>query len=162
MKRAAKTPARSRPVRTRTVAFGALVLAGLFSACSTTRPRTAPRDSIIDKTARSRQELAPWQRLKSIQFSRGQTDLPSWESAKIDEIVTYLALHPGAELGINLPIPVPDGDRDEANLNSRRILTVTSGLIAAGVSSDQIHTGAYAEAAQPSDQQVDIFIRFRR
>lgn len=179
--------ARPRLYEIQIACISALALIGLVGACSTAKPSTSAANktetssvgaatttaqsdyaiSPIDVTIKpevppkSADPVRPWLVLKSIGFFYDRADLSGWEAIKITEIVTYVALHPGAELGINRPAVATDGNPAIDDLNHRRVRTIINGLITAGVSEDRIQIGNYRDLPLSPDQQVEVFVRGR-
>lgn len=162
------------------VNFGAFALVGLLCGCSYSKPSAsiesktsaqgfvattaaAPADFAIDPIdlapAKSADSMRPWLVLKSFGFFYDRADLATWEASKIAEIATYVAQHPGVELGVNRPAVAADGDPGIDDLNHRRVRTIINGLITAGVSEDRILVGNYRNLPLSLDQQVEVFVR---
>jgi len=185
VKNAAKQTSSPRQGITPMLRFGALCLIGILSACNTTKPKilhenktavsnlgsaptaaqsdyaTNPIDAAPSREApaKSTDPVQPWLVLKSIGFFYDRADLAGWEAIKITEIVTYVALHPEVELGINRPAVAADGDPKIDDLNHRRVRTIINRLMTAGVSEDRIQVGNYRNLPLSLDQQVEVFVR---
>jgi outer membrane protein OmpA-like peptidoglycan-associated protein len=94
-----------------------------------------------------------WTTYRVIYFDSGRSDLSPSDKRMVSEIAAYMAKNPSLQAGL-------DGYRDPRNqsLSERRVTTVRDALMAAGVPSSKIQTGAFGDPNLRSDRRVEVLL----
>jgi outer membrane protein OmpA-like peptidoglycan-associated protein len=94
-----------------------------------------------------------WTSYRVIYFAAPGAELSSSDRSMISEIATYMAKNPSLQIGL-------DGYRDPNNqyLSERRVAAVRDALVADGVPSYKIQTGAFGDPQLRADRRVEMLL----
>jgi hypothetical protein len=94
-----------------------------------------------------------WTTYGVIYFGTGRSDLSTYDKSVVSEIAAHMAKNPSLQAGI-------DGHRDPRNqsLSERRVVTVRDALMAGGVPSSKIQTGAFGDPNLRTDRRVEVLL----
>jgi hypothetical protein len=97
-----------------------------------------------------------WNSFRVINFDYGRADLSDSDRDMIFEAATYMAKNPSLQIGL-------DGYNDPNNqtLSARRVFVVRQALIAAGVPSEKVQTGAFGNPQFRQDRRVEMLLSTR-
>jgi len=109
-----------------------------------------------------------WTKFKDFLFDFDKSDLRSNEESKVSEIKTYMQQNPTVIVGIDGYTDPRGTDKYNQALSERRVETIRSALVNAGVPNSKITTGAFGEmrlkcqeqtqACWQSDRRVEVLI----
>lgn len=97
-----------------------------------------------------------WTPFKEYWFDSNRADLQPADSGKAAEIASYLNQNPGQLVGIDSLT-----DPSNTDLINRRIGAVRNALIAAGVPSYRIQTGAFGNPQMQRERRVEVLVSQR-
>jgi outer membrane protein OmpA-like peptidoglycan-associated protein len=78
--------------------------------------------------------------------------------SKVSEVAAYINQNPSLQVGIDGSTAASGTEPRNENLNGRRVETVRAALIAAGVPSYRISTGAFGDTGLTQDRRVEVLI----
>jgi len=100
-----------------------------------------------------------WVAYREFWFDADQSALYNGDSAKVDEIATYLRANPSLQIGLDNASVARSGDRRVKDLHDARLNAVRSALVNDGIAANRITTGALGDASQSRDGRVAVLIR---
>lgn len=113
-------------------------------------------------------EVKKWSSFSNILFDFDKSSVRADETSKVANIAAYLKQNPTARVGIDGHTDPRGTDPYNQSLSERRVSTVSEALVAAGVATGRIQTGAYGEnqlkchesteACWQSDRRVEVLI----
>lgn len=94
-----------------------------------------------------------WVSYRNFRFDMGKADVRVSDANMVADIAAYMKLNPSLELGL-------DGFMDSHNLDlsNNRVNAVRDALIQAGVPADKIKAGAFGDAKNRQERQVEVLI----
>jgi peptidoglycan-associated lipoprotein len=109
-----------------------------------------------------------WASFRNFLFDFDKSAIRSNETNHVSDIAVYLKQNPSARVGIDGHTDPRGTDGYNQSLSERRVNAIREALVAAGVSGDKIHTGAFGES-QPKcnesneacwqrDRRVEVLI----
>jgi peptidoglycan-associated lipoprotein len=113
-------------------------------------------------------EVKKWSSFSNILFDFDKSSVRADETSKVANIAAYLKQNPTARVGIDGHTDPRGTDPYNQSLSERRVGTISEALVAAGVATGRIQTGAYGEnqlkchesteACWQSDRRVEVLI----
>jgi peptidoglycan-associated lipoprotein len=113
-------------------------------------------------------EVKKWSSFSNILFDFDKSSVRADETRKVADIAAYLKQNPTARVGIDGHTDPRGTDPYNQSLSERRVGTISEALVAAGVATGRIQTGAYGEnqlkchesteACWQSDRRVEVLI----
>jgi outer membrane protein OmpA-like peptidoglycan-associated protein len=100
--------------------------------------------------------VGQWTPYKEFNFAFNDAQIQDKDSAKINEIATYLKANPSLQLLLDGSMDPNGTDPKDQTMSDRRVESIRIALIQAGVSSDRIKTGALANSKTRRDRHVEV------
>lgn len=102
-----------------------------------------------------------WSTHQSFWFESNTSSIHAADRAKVAEIAAFMERNPSLQIGID-NTPNPDQRNYDRDLAARRGNAVRDALIAAGVPSSNIYTGAFGDAELRRDGRVEVLVKTDR
>lgn len=113
-------------------------------------------------------EIKNWATFGNFLFDTDKSEVRANETSKISDIAAYMQKNPSVQVGIDGFADPRGTDAYNQSLSERRVNTIRDALVAAGVPSDKIRTGAFGEqrikchefneACWQSDRRVEVLM----
>jgi peptidoglycan-associated lipoprotein len=96
-----------------------------------------------------------WASFRNFLFDFDTSSIRSNETSHVSEIAAYLKQNPSARVGIDGHADPRGTDAYNQSLSERRVNTIRDALVAAGVPSDKIQTGAFGESQPKCNESTE-------
>ena len=96
-----------------------------------------------------------WASFRNFLFDFDMSDIRSNETNHVADIAAYLKQNPSARVGIDGHTDPRGTDAYNQSLSERRVNTIRDALVAAGVSGDKIHAGAFGESQPKCNESTE-------
>jgi outer membrane protein OmpA-like peptidoglycan-associated protein len=101
-----------------------------------------------------------WISYRTFWFDYNTVDLRNSDSGQVSEIAYYMQQNPSLKVGIDGSSPRGSDARNQ-DLAGRRVRSVHSALVKAGVPAYRIETGAFGDEQLARDGRVEMLLRTR-
>jgi outer membrane protein OmpA-like peptidoglycan-associated protein len=99
-----------------------------------------------------------WTSYRDFDFEYDRADMRNSDATKVSEIATYMKQNPSLQVGIDGSMDPRGTDPRNQQLSDRRVDTVRTALINAGVPASRIKTGAFGDTSLTKDRRVEVLI----
>jgi hypothetical protein len=102
-------------------------------------------------------QIDRWISYRTFWFDSNTVGLRDSDSGQVSEIASYMQQNPSVNAGIDGSIPQGSNARNQ-DMADRRVKSVHSALINAGVPASRIETGAFGDSKLARDQRVEVLL----
>jgi outer membrane protein OmpA-like peptidoglycan-associated protein len=102
-----------------------------------------------------------WTAYEQFNFGGSNTQVPPSEMDTVNDIAAYLIRNPSLEVGIDGSMDHATSDRSDRRLSNKRAESVREALMQAGVPSNKIQMGAFADPDRRHEGQIQVLIKTR-
>lgn len=99
-----------------------------------------------------------WTSYREFWFEDNSAEIRQSDEFKLGEIAMYMSKNPSLQIGIDAVGDGRNGDAQDVDLCNRRMDSIRSALVNAGVNAGSISFGAYGNPDMQRDRRVEVLI----
>jgi outer membrane protein OmpA-like peptidoglycan-associated protein len=103
-------------------------------------------------------EVDCWTSYRDFWFASESARIQDSDLDQVAEIATYMKDHPSVQLGIDGSLDPRNSNGRDRELSNRRVETIRTALIDAGVPAGRITAGAYGDEDLRRDRRVEVLL----
>lgn len=102
--------------------------------------------------------MTRWMTYREFWYAEDNATLHAADVNKIADIAAYMKQNPSVQIGIDGTMDPNGSDPRNQDLADRRVESVRSALIAAGVQASRIKTGSFGDTRFRRDRRVELLV----